>query len=173
MKTVFLDRDGVLNQAIIRDGKPYAPTSLSEMIIPEEVLPALLQLKAAGFLLIVATNQPDVIRGVTTKETVEAINRKLLNSLPLDDIMVCYHDDACGCACRKPKPGLLLQAAQRHNIDYIQSFMIGDRCKDIAAGFSAGCKTILLECGYNEPQCEPLPDYVATSIAHAVQWILH
>lgn len=163
-RAIFLDRDGVLNQAIIKAGKPYPPANLDELVIPDEVPIVLNSLKKAGFLLIGATNQPDVARGTTQKAIVEAINAQLLAVLPLEDILVCYHDDTDGCTCRKPEPGLLLQAATQYNIDLSASFMVGDRWKDIDAGHRAGCRTIWLDAGYAEPSPNPPADYTIQTL---------
>ena len=168
-KAVFLDRDGVLNRAIIKNGKPYPPASLDELAIIEDVSAALEMLRESGYLLIGATNQPDVARGTTAKELVEKINTVLLNELPLLDIKVCYHDDADGCDCRKPSPGLLLQAADEYDIDLTRSVMIGDRWKDIDAGKHAGCQTIWINRGYLEKS--PVPDFVTSSLLEAANWI--
>lgn len=169
-KAIFLDRDGVLNEAIINNGKPYPPATLADLIIPDDVPKALVLLKEMGFLLIGATNQPDVARGVTERQIVENINASLLTELPLDDIRVCYHDDKDNCQCRKPLPGLLLKAAEDYNIDLKQSMMIGDRWKDIEAGQRAQCKTIWLNKRYQEQQ--PIkPDFTANTLIEAVKWI--
>lgn len=167
---VFLDRDGVLNEAIIRGGKPYPPTNPSELIIPAEVKPALQLLKQSGFILIVATNQPDVARGKTERAWVEKIHTHLMQTLPLDGIEVCYHDDQDSCDCRKPLPGLLLQAALRYPIDLQRSFMIGDRWKDIVAGQRAGCKTVWLDRKYQETK-PTTPDFITFSLIEAALWI--
>lgn len=171
-RAVFLDRDGVLNRAIIKNNKPYPPASLAELEIPEEVAPALQALKVAGFLTIVVTNQPDVARGTTPRDTVEQINRTLACTLPLDDILVCYHDDVDRCDCRKPLPGLLMQAAAQHDINLAQSFMIGDRWKDIAAGQDAGCQTVWIDCGYMEKAPINPPNFKTNSLAEAANWIM-
>lgn len=171
-KAIFLDRDGVLNKVVIKHGKPYPPANLQELIIPDDVPQALLRLKQAGYLLIGATNQPDVARGTTLKETVEAINAKLMSELPLNEIRVCYHDDNDQCDCRKPLPGLITQAAHEYGIDLSQSFLIGDRWKDIEAGRRAGCKTIWLDYKYNEKAASG-QDFVAFSLSHAVDCIIN
>lgn len=170
MKAVFLDRDGVLNEAIVKNGKPYSPASLAELIIPEDVQAALQLLKSLGYLLIGATNQPDVARGTATRSTVETINQQLMQCLPLDDIRVCYHDDNDNCHCRKPAAGLLLQAACDFKINLKNSFMIGDRWKDIAAGQQAGCKTIWLNKNYQETAPKQ-PDFIVTSLYEAAIWV--
>ena len=172
MKTVFLDRDGVLNRAIVRNGKPHPPSSLKELEILPGVPEALGALKEAGYRLIVVTNQPDVARGAQTRETVEAINAALVAALPLDDVFVCYHDDRDKCDCRKPQPGLVLQAAAKYEIDLAASFMIGDRWKDIEAGRRAGCTTILIDCGYAEAGLETKPDHSVRALPEAVASIL-
>ena len=170
-RAVFLDRDGVLNHVFIREGKPHPPMSLVELEVLPGVAGACRVLKQAGFLLIMVTNQPDVPRGIQTRETVEAINQALAGKLVLDDIRVCYHDDADACSCRKPKPGLLLEAAEDFEIDLSCSFMVGDRWKDVEAGQRAGCKTIFIDYGYDEKR----PDHVdrcVCSLAEGADWIL-
>jgi len=168
---VFLDRDGVLNRAIVRDGKPYPPANLGELEILPDSAAACRDLHQAGFLLIVITNQPDVARGQQIRENVEAVNAMLQDVLPLDDIKVCYHDDSDNCECRKPKPGLVLKAAEEWNIDLLNSFVIGDRWKDIAAGSSAGCKTIFIDRNYSERPPQDF-DVKVNSLNEAAGWIL-
>ncbi len=170
-KAVFLDRDGVLNHAVIRHGKPYPPSSLEELSIPDDAKSALDTLKLAGFLLIVVTNQPDVTRKKTSLEQVELINNTLKTTLDLDDVRVCYHDDADKCPCRKPKPGLITQAALDYQINLSESFMIGDRWRDIEAGHDAGVKTIWLYNDYNEKKPKYAPDFTAASLSEAAGWI--
>ncbi len=137
-RAVFLDRDGVLNRAIVRNGKPYPPASIEQLEIPSDVPDALQELKGHGFELIVVTNQPDVARGTQSRQMVEQMNQRLKSLLPLDDVFVCYHADQDKCTCRKPQPGLLLQAAKKLNIDLSGSFMVGDRWRDVEAGQNAG-----------------------------------
>ncbi len=143
-RAVFLDRDGVLNRAVVQDGLPYPPRGLEEVEILPGVPQALAALKAAGFKLLVVTNQPDVARGSTTIQFVEEVNRHLAQSLDIDAFYVCYHDDEDNCACRKPKPGLLQMGAEAWGIDLRSSFMVGDRWRDIEAGAAAGCTTVLV-----------------------------
>jgi D-glycero-D-manno-heptose 1,7-bisphosphate phosphatase len=151
-KAIFLDRDGVINQVNLVGGKPHPPKDLSELIILPKVVEALHLLKNLGYLLIVITNQPDVVRGNTKLETVEEINQFLKDLLPIDDIFTCYHDDIEDCNCRKPKPGKILQAANQYNINIPDSFMIGDRWRDVEAGQNAGCKTFFIDYSYQEKQ---------------------
>jgi D-glycero-D-manno-heptose 1,7-bisphosphate phosphatase len=171
-RAVFLDRDGVLNAAIIREGIPYPPSSCEELKIPEGVPEALELLKEAGFLLIGITNQPDVARATQSKAMVEAINSRLLSLLPLKEIFTCYHDDQDSCQCRKPEPGLLLEASKKYSIQLPQSFVVGDRWKDIEAGHRAGCRTIWLDFDHQEPNPQPPADLTVLSLIEAVPWIL-
>jgi D-glycero-D-manno-heptose 1,7-bisphosphate phosphatase len=168
-KAIFLDSDGVLNTAIMKQGKPVAPTNLTELEIPDEVKPSLDRLKTAGYLLICVTNKPDIERGLMTQEAVDAIFDKMRHDLPLDDVFICYVENS---ACYKPKPGLLLDAAKQYDIDLAQSYMIGDRWRDVGAGQNAGCKTIWINRGYAENEPDPPADYTAYSLTEATQWIL-
>jgi D-glycero-D-manno-heptose 1,7-bisphosphate phosphatase len=170
-RAVFLDRDGVLNQTVLRAGISSPPASIDELHILPGVPDACALLSAAGFLLIVVTNQPDVSRGSTALQTVEAINKEIRANLSVDDIRVCYHDDGDECGCRKPKPGLLIEAAADWKIDLGASFMVGDRWKDVEAGKCAGCRTILIGEGAN-PTRSSYPDHLAKSLPEAVSWIL-
>lgn len=169
-RAVFLDRDGVINRAIVRDGKPYPPSGMAELDILPGVEDALIKLHAAGYLLIVVTNQPDVARGKTSKEAVEQINSFLDAQLPIDEFRTCYHDSSDGCSCRKPLPGALLDAARKHQIDLSKSFMVGDRWRDIEAGISAGCKTFFINYSYSEQRPEA-PDFIVSSL-HEAQTII-
>lgn len=170
-KAVFLDRDGVINRASVRQGKPYPPANLDKLEILPGVKDALVDLHSAGFFLVVVTNQPDVARGITPREVVEEIHNTLVERLPINEFRTCYHDSGDGCDCRKPLPGSLLAAAKEHGIDLSVSYMIGDRWRDIEAGQNAGCKTIFLDYGYKEKQPESL-DYRVRTLEKAVQIIL-
>ena len=162
----------MLNEAVMRDGKPYPPASAAEVEIVADAAAALERLKARGLPLIVVTNQPDVARGTQTAEAVEAIHERIRRELPVDDVLSCFHDDADGCSCRKPKPGLILEGAERHGIDPRRSFMIGDRWRDIDAGKGAGCRTIWIDRGYRERGPSHAPDARVGSLSEAVTWIL-
>ena len=136
-----------------------------------DVAESMRRLKEGGFLLIVATNQPDVARGVQRREVVEAMHRRLSTELPIDDIKVCYELDGPACTCYKPKPGMLLEAARERDIDLIRSYMVGDRWRDVGAGKAAGCFTIFIDRGYSEPLTDT-PDAVCTDLAAATAVIL-
>ena len=168
---IFLDRDGVLNEAILRDGRPYPPFDLSELVITNGARAALKELKREGFLLIVVTNQPDVARGKTNRANVAKINAQLAAILPLDAIEVCKHDDNEQCDCLKPKPGLILRAREKLGADLATSFMVGDRWRDIEAGRRAGCRTILIGDGYGET-FPSAPTIKFASLPEAASWIL-
>ena len=172
-RAVFLDRDGVMNKAFIRGGKPYPPQTLAELEIAPGVREGVDRLRNGGFLLIGATNQPDVARGLQRREVVEEMNAWLVAELGLDEMRVCWHDDADGCACRKPKPGLLLDAARDREIALHLSYMIGDRWRDVEAGQRGGCRTVWLRMGYDERGPRTPADYVTERFDQAVDWILH
>jgi D-glycero-D-manno-heptose 1,7-bisphosphate phosphatase len=170
-RAVFLDRDGVLNRALVRNAQPFPPASPSDLeIVPD--ITALGELKALGFLLLVVTNQPDVARGTQTGEIVDAINDRLKAIVPLDDIFVCYHTDGDQCDCRKPEPGLILRAAEKYGIDLVDSYLIGDCWRDIEAGERAGCKSVLIAPGYLEPGPRLGPDIRVPSLRSAADWIV-
>lgn len=163
---VFLDRDGVLNRSLVRGGRPYAPTKLEEFEWLPGVYEALRTLKNAGAKLVVVTNQPDVGNGIVEQNTVDAMHRRVRAELPVDDIRVCYHTADENCACRKPLPGMIQDAARDHGVDLEQSVMIGDRWRDIDAGAAAGCKTIFIDYGYEETRPTE-PNYIVASLAEA------
>jgi D-sedoheptulose 7-phosphate isomerase len=171
-RAVFLDRDGVINRAFVRDGKPFPPPTPQELEILPGVAEALRELKANGFKLLLVTNQPDVGRGKLSVQTLDAMHEDLRAHLPLDDILVCCHTDQDKCDCRKPMPGMIIAAARKHNIDLAASFMVGDRWRDIDAGYNAGCKTILIDYGYSERPPDHEPDLRVGSLREAADWII-
>lgn len=171
LAAVFLDRDGVLNRPIIRDGRPYPPATLEEFSILPGVPEACEALRRAGYLLLVVTNQPDIARGVQDRAVVDEIHQVLLRTLPIDAVYVCPHDDEDGCDCRKPGPGMLLEAAWDRNLNLGSSVMVGDRWRDVEAGRRAGCRTVFVDRGYREPA--PMePDAIVTDLAEAADWIM-
>lgn len=168
---VFLDRDGVINRSAVRNGKPYAPRRLEDFRLLPGAARAIRNLKQAGLLVIVVTNQPDVGNGLVDASVVESMHDKLRQVSPVDDILVCPHRQDAGCRCRKPKPGLLVEAAKKWKIDLENSFMVGDRWGDIVAGQSAGCYTIFINRHYKEPQ-QTEPDDRAASLPAAARLIV-
>jgi D-glycero-D-manno-heptose 1,7-bisphosphate phosphatase len=168
---VFLDRDGVLNRALVRDGKPYPPRTLDQLEILPGVVEACAEIARYGALLICVTNQPDVARGRAERSEIEAINKHLQHSLKLDSVRTCWHDSPDNCACRKPKPGLLIDAAQEFNIDLHRSVMVGDRWSDVEAGRSVGAHTVFVDYEYIERRPES-PDLIVSSLPNALPKIL-
>jgi len=171
-RAVFLDRDGVLNEAVVRDGLPFSPGSVTELRIPPTVPALVARLRAAGFLTIGVTNQPDVARGRQTREAADAVNHAVLTATSIDAILVCYHDQAVACDCRKPAPGLLRSAASRYDIDLSQSIMVGDRWRDVEAGRRAACRTVFIDYDYRETKPMPPADVTVRSLEEGVVWIL-
>jgi D-glycero-D-manno-heptose 1,7-bisphosphate phosphatase len=174
-RAVFLDRDGVLNRVVIRNGQPHPPSSIQDFELYDDVVDGCARLKAANFLLIVITNQPDVGRGTQSRKTVEAMHAKLRSAVPcLNRIEVCYHAGGRygqSCECRKPQPGLILRAAAQLNIDLNESYVIGDRWRDIDCARAAGCRAIFIERGYQETLREP-PDSAVSNFSDAANAVL-
>ena len=170
-RAVFLDRDGVVNRAVLRDGLPHPPATLADVRLLPGVRQACHDLHDAGFLLIVVTNQPDIARGAAAAEQIEEIHRLLKRYLPIEDIKMCPHDDAAQCACRKPKPGLLHDAARERGINLAASYLVGDRWRDIEAGHRAGCRAIFVDNGYRERRPDA-PYLRVRSLREAAAWIV-
>ena len=170
-RAIFLDRDGVINNIVIVNGLPTSPSNFEEFKILPRVKKSILNLKKLNFYCILVTNQPDVSRGKIEKETVIEMNEYIKKELKLSDVFVCFHDDKDNCECRKPKPGLILNASKKWNIDLKKSYMIGDRWKDIDAGKSSGCKTILIDNKYKEG-IKSKPNYISKDLYDAVKIIV-
>ena len=166
-KAIFLDRDGVINKIFIKNNLPYSPPSFDLLQILPGVRESILRLKKLNFICLVVTNQPDVSRGKIEKKTVIKMNNYLKDEIKLDDIFVCYHDDQDACKCRKPKSGLLIDAAKKWDIDFKKSYMIGDRWKDVEAGFNVGCKTIFINNNYKETK-KIVSNFTTTNLINAV-----
>ncbi len=149
-RAVFLDRDGTVNRAEIRAGRSYPPATTEEFCLLPGADEAIASLRAGGYVVVVVTNQPDVATGVQTRFTVEAMHDRLRDLTAVDDIRVCYHVDADGCACRKPRPGMLLEAARAWGVDLRESWMVGDRWRDVEAGLAAGCRTVWIRTALDE-----------------------
>jgi len=169
-RAVFLDRDGVVNRTDVRGGRPFAPTRIEDFEIIAGVPEAVKCLKDAGYMVFVVTNQPDIATGLQTTESLSAMHAKLRAEVAVDDIFVCPHTDGANCGCRKPKPGMLLTAAERHGVTLNESWMIGDRWRDIEAGTAVGCKTVFVDRGYDEPLSQA--DYVVAEMPDALPMIL-
>ncbi len=173
MRAVFLDRDGVLNAALAgAGGTPLPPRRIDEVAMLPGVPAACAALRAAGFRLVGCTNQPDIARGVTDAAFVARINALVCQAAGLDEMRMCPHDDADGCACRKPRPGMLLDAAREAGIVLARSWMVGDRWRDIDAGHAAGCRTVLVGPGHAERAPALPPAARAADLVAAVPIIL-
>jgi len=174
-RAVFLDRDGVLNRPVLRDGRPCAPAAVEEFDLYDDAVAGCRRLKEAGFLLVVVSNQPDVGRGTQHRGTAEAINKQLTATIPsLDRIEVCFHaGEGYGevCGCRKPKPGMLLRSAAKLGINLRASYMIGDRWRDIDCARAVGCYAIFIDRGYAE-SLRQQPDVTVTTFADAVTAVI-
>jgi D-glycero-D-manno-heptose 1,7-bisphosphate phosphatase len=167
---VFLDRDGVLNEAFVRDGVPTPPRSLAEFRVLPGVAAACADLRRDGFVLVVVTNQPDIARGTQTRAEVDRMHQRLRSLVPLDEVCVCPHDDCDACTCRKPRPGMLLGAAERLDLDLARSVSVGDRWRDVEAARRAGVKAIYVRCRHDEPV--PFGAHVTVAnLPEAAAWI--
>jgi len=172
---VFLDRDGTLNRQVVRDGAPYPPATVAEFELFPGVPEACAQLAAAGYVLVVATNQPDVGRGTQPQAVVEAMHAKLQQLVPaIADIEVSYAPGRPGDPPdprRKPEPGMLLEASVRLGLDLSRSWMVGDRWRDIDCGKRAGVRTVFIDFGYAE-KLRAAPDFTVSSFGDAARIIL-
>ena len=168
-RAVFLDRDGVLNEVVLRNGAPESPRTLEQLVLPRDI-GAVQRLKDAGLLLFLITNQPDITRGNVTHEFLESILDRIRVHVPLDDVRVCPHDDADACECRKPKAGMLLDLAREWQVDLDRSWVIGDMWRDVGAARAAGCTSILIRREYN---VDAEPDVEVSSLSEAVEVVLN
>ncbi len=171
-RAVFFDRDGVLNAAVVRDRKPYPPSSVDELEIDAAAAAVAAGLHRRAFEVIVFTNQPDVARGTVPRGAVETIHRKLSEQVGIDAFYVCYHDDADRCACRKPLPGMLLNASAERGINLSRSYVVGDRWRDIEAGRRAGCRTVWIDRDYDEKPADA-PACRVANLLQAYEWIVN
>lgn len=168
---VFLDRDGVLCRTIVRNGKPYAPRRMEDFKLMPNSRYSVMLLKQQGFKVFVVTNQPDIGNGFVTPAIVESMHKKLFEKTMVDDVFLCAHRQDEGCECRKPKPGMLFDASEKHGLDLSKSFMVGDRASDIEAGKKAGCRTIFIDRHYVEPRPHN-PEATVNSLQKAVAYII-
>ena len=171
-KAAFLDRDGVIN---VKAPEGQYVTRWEEVRFLPGVAAAIARLKKASYLVIVISNQRCVAKGLVTVDEVEALHEKISRELAsqgaiIDAVYFCPHDTKPPCECRKPAPGMLLQAARDHQIDLGASWMIGDSAADVAAGKNAGCKTVLV--GLRESSVASPPDLFADSLIDATEKIL-
>jgi D-glycero-D-manno-heptose 1,7-bisphosphate phosphatase len=179
-RAVFLDRDGVLNRAVPTPiGGERPPWNTQELEVLPGVVSACAALRERGLLLVIVTNQPDIASGRVAAAAVDAIDETLVELLEIDAVYVCPHSSGAGCACRKPRPGMLLDAASDHSIDLAASWLVGDRWVDIAAGRAAGVRTALISRAMSwnptsagAPPPDLLADLCVASLSEAVQGIV-
>ncbi len=167
---VFIERDGVLNQVRIERQHQVSPLTLDEFHVNQDAVPLLNKLKAAGFVLVATTNQPGLSRGYQNRREMDRMHDKMRRALPLDDIMVCPHDETDRCPCRKPKPGLLVEAAFKWKLDLDRSFVISDKWPDAEAARTAGCTSLLMQSPWLGKVHR---DLVLPDLASIVDKILH
>ena len=153
-KGVFLDRDGVINRAILVNGLPKSPKSVGEIEILDGVVEAVKAIKTLKLIPVVITNQPDVARNITSQNQANQINYQIGLATGIEHFYTCFHDDNDKCNCRKPAPGLIYQAVNDLSLDIQKSYLVGDRWKDISAGQAAGCKTFFIDYGYPDKKPE-------------------
>ena len=164
-RAVFLDRDGVLNRSILVEGNPKPPKSIKDIEILQGVVEAIQILKSFKFIPVVVTNQPDVARGLISQGEVAAMNKYIGEAISVKHFYTCFHDDADMCKCRKPLPGLILQAAFELDLNVDQSCLVGDRWRDIQAGQTAGCQNYFIDHSYSELQ----PNYPYTRVSSLLE----
>jgi D-glycero-D-manno-heptose 1,7-bisphosphate phosphatase len=171
MRAVFLDRDGVLIKAGKQSGLPTSAKKLSDVVLDPNAIDSIMTLKQLGFLCVMVTNQPDVARGFCNEKDVIEINDYLLKTLNLDATYTCFHDSSDNCDCRKPKPGMILEAAKNFPINLTSSYLVGDRWRDINAGAAAQCCTIFIDHGYKE-SLGVAPHSIVSNLKEAIDWIV-
>ena len=170
-KCVFLDRDGVINVPIFKDGRSFAPILFDDFEIYPSAYDACQMLKKAGYLIVVITNQPDVGNGKASKSEIERMNQYLKSEELVDDIFICYHSQDEQCVCRKPKAGMIFQALEKYSIDLGASFLVGDRKSDIEVAVSVNCKSIFIDHDYDE--VKPVAQNITLkSLKEAAEYIL-
>lgn len=168
---VFLDRDGVINQALIRRGRPYSPRRRAEVIILDGVKESVSSLFSHNFEIVVVTNQPDVSRGIISESDLEEIHKFVAQETGIKHFYTCVHEDRSCCDCRKPKTGMLKRAAEDLSIDLKNSFLVGDRWRDIQAGQEIGCSCYFIDYNYQERRPN-LPYFQVESLREATKKIL-
>jgi len=176
MKALFIDRDGVLNKLVPRDGGWFSPRSIEEFCVSEDALGALNDFRNHNFTIFVITNQPDLSRRLLRPETLLRFHSILVEQLGPLEFLVCPHTAEMDCGCRKPKPGLIIETCSRYNIDISASWLIGDQASDILAGRDAGLKTVIIHSQATPASLQKFPnsksDYETASLANATQIVL-
>jgi D-glycero-D-manno-heptose 1,7-bisphosphate phosphatase len=171
-RAIFLDRDGVINYPIVLLGKPYAPKFFNEFVLYPDAIKSLLEFRLKGYALVVVTNQPDIGHGLIDMSEIIQMHQYLERYIEIELIQICPHKQDEGCLCRKPKAGMLFDAAKRMNIDLPNSWLIGDRISDIQAGNQGGVNTIFIDRGYAETQGKIIEAHIVSSLQEACSLIL-
>jgi len=143
-QALFIERDGILNKVRVERQHQISPLTLEEFQVNKAAAPLLSKLKAGGLVLIATTNQPGLSRGYQSRRELDRMHEVLRRTLPLDDILVCPHDETDRCPCHKPKPGLIVEGAFKWHLDLDRSFVISDKWQDAEAARTAGCTSLLL-----------------------------
>lgn len=169
-KCVFLDRDGVLNYPIIRNRKPYSPRKISEFKLLPDSIDSVNRICELGYLTIIITNQPDIATGKLSLSLLKKFHNILFTKMRITDIFYCPHQESENCLCRKPKTAMIDRASIKYNIDLKQSFVIGDRWRDIDCGIKSGCKTIFIDYNYNE-KLKKSPHAIVSNLSSGVELI--
>lgn len=172
VRAIVFDRDGVVNEAVIRNGIPTPPRTLSELaFVPgfEQLYDCALK---KGYRLFIATNQPDIHRGLTTRFFVNDVHKHITTLFPqIEEVVMCDHDNLHNCFCRKPNPGMLFYLKGKYDLELSESFFIGDRNSDVQCGQLAGCKTIFLDHGYPKAKINALPTYSVSKLSEVTKLI--
>jgi D-glycero-D-manno-heptose 1,7-bisphosphate phosphatase len=171
-KAVFLDRDGVLVVPQFRDGRSFAPQRLEDFRLYDGSRAAVSRLKAAGFVVVVATNQPDVGAGIVAERVIEAMHSRLRAEVPVDDIETCFDTRAHATERRKPAAGMLFDAARKWQVDLGTSYVVGDRHTDVEAGIRAGCTSVFIDHSYAAEVKPTAQSATVRNLTEAVDWIL-
>ena len=149
-KAVFFDRDGVLNRAIIKDKKPYAPRNFSKFVLYKSTPEFIKILCNKGYKIFLVTNQPDIGNGFTDLSELNKMHDYLCSLIKFDEIFVCLHSQSQKCICRKPSPFFVLEAKKKYNLNLKNSYFIGDRYSDYQTANKAGCNFLFIDRFYRE-----------------------
>ena len=166
---VFFERDGILNLARTERQSQVSPRNLDEFIINADAIEPLKALHEAGFLLLATTNQPGISRGYQSRRELDLMHMRLMKTFPLEEILLCAHDEMDRCNCRKPQAGLLLEAGFKYQLSLDHSFVISDKWQDAQAAHIAGCTSLLLQSRWNGSGHH---DFIMPDLASAVSKVL-
>lgn len=166
---VFIERDGILNRVCVERQNQVSPRTVEELDLNDAAVIPLKALKDAGFLLVGTSNQPGLSRGYLARRELDLMHTLIRKRFPLDDLLVCPHDEFDRCPCRKPKPGLFQEAAYKWHLDLEHSFVVSDKWQDAEAAHNAGCTSLLIKSPWNGTGHK---DFVFPNLEAAVHRIL-